>query len=348
MLIKYFKSSFIFTALAICLGFFIAGWKGALICLILGILEVSLSFDNAVVNAKVLDTMTAEWRHRFITWGIAIAVFGMRLIFPLLIVGVTASLSPVEVIQLAVAKPQEYQHHLEGAHVEIMGFGGTFLFMVFWKYFVDETKDVHWLAFIERPLTKLGKIEAVQVALTLLAVYITTKFLPVESVISFWVASVFGLITYIAADGVGAILGGEEDEDNVVGKTIQRAGLASFLYLELLDASFSFDGVVGAFALSDNIFIIAIGLGIGAMFVRSLTLMLVDLGTLSEYRYLEHGAFWAIGTLAVIMYYNTVSEIPEVVTGLIGAALIILALISSIIVNKFETKDEEEEEFHTI
>ncbi|MEM2159393.1 MAG: DUF475 domain-containing protein [Candidatus Nitrosotenuis sp.] len=346
-MLKYFRSSLIFTLLAITLGYFIAGWQGAIICLILGVLEVSLSFDNAVVNAKVLETMTTEWRHRFITWGIAIAVFGMRLVFPLLIVGVTASLSPIEVLQLAIAKPQEYQHHLEAAHVEIMGYGGTFLFMVFWKYFADETKDVHWLALIERPLTELGKIEAVQVALTLFTVYVTTKFLPADKIISFWVASVFGLITYIAADGLGVILGGEEDEDNTVGKTIQRAGLASFMYLELLDASFSFDGVVGAFALSDNIFIIAIGLGIGAMFVRSLTLMLVDLGTLSEYRYLEHGAFYSIGSLAVIMFLNTVIEVPEIVTGSIAAVLIALSFGYSVYVNYTEPK-EETDEFYPI
>jgi uncharacterized protein len=314
--------------------------------LVLGILEVSLSFDNAVVNAKVLTEMDTVWRRRFITWGMAIAVFGMRLVFPLLIVGVTASLNPIEVLGLAITQPSTYQHHLESAHVEIMGFGSAFLWMVAWKYFVDETKDVHWLRWVEEPLTKLGKIEAVQVALTLLTVFFTSRFLQETEITRFWVASTFGLITYILADGLGAVLG--TDEGDMAGPVV-KSGLASFLYLELLDASFSFDGVVGAFALSTNIFIIAIGLGIGAMFVRSLTIMLVDKGTLSEYRYLEHGAFWTIFVLAGIMQLNTFSKIPEVITGLVGAGLIILALISSIIFNRIHKDDEEEitEDEHT-
>ena len=90
----------------------------------------------------------------------------------------------------------------------------------------------------------------------------------------------------------------------------------------MLDASFSFDGVIGAFALSNNLFVIAIGLGIGAMFVRSLTIMLVEQGTLTEYRYLEHGAFYAIIALGVIMFLKTVMPFPEAVTGLVGAAFI--------------------------
>jgi hypothetical protein len=113
--------------------------------------------------------------------------------------------------------------------------------------------------------------------------------------------------------------------------------MGMFLYLEVLDASFSFDGVVGAFAITNNLFIIMIGLGIGAMFVRSLTIMLVEKGTLSEFRYLEHGAFYAIGILAIIMFANTIFHIPEVITGLIGAAFIGLSLWSSIRYNQKHT-----------
>src|SRR5690606_28965997 len=101
-------------------------------------------------------------------------------------------------------------------------------------------------------------------------------------------------------------------------------------YLEVLDASFSFDGVIGAFALTSNLFVIAIGLGVGAMYVRSMTIMLVEKGTLAQYRFLEHGAFYAILILSVIMYVQTIYHIPEVITGLGGAALIGVALWSSI------------------
>ena len=107
----------------------------------------------------------------------------------------------------------------------------------------------------------------------------------------------------------------------------------------MLDASFSFDGVIGAFALTQNLFIIAIGLGIGAMYVRSMTIMLVEKGTLAEYRYLEHGAFYAILILSVIMYVQTMVHIPEVITGLGGAGLIGISLWSSIRYNRRQNAD---------
>ena len=90
----------------------------------------------------------------------------------------------------------------------------------------------------------------------------------------------------------------------------------------MLDASFSFDGVVGAFAITSDPIIIAIGLGVGAMFIRSLTVYLVRKGTLSEYVYLEHGALWAIGALAVLLLITIKYDVPEVVTGLIGVGFI--------------------------
>ena len=115
-----------------------------------------------------------------------------------------------------------------------------------------------------------------------------------------------------------------------------RSGIMGLINLEILDASFSFDGVIGAFALSTDIFIIMIGLGIGAMFVRSLTLYLVEKKTLTEYRYLEHGAHYAIIALAVIMIIEIFHEVDEIVTGSIGVAFIGLAFLHSILENKKE------------
>ena len=112
-------------------------------------------------------------------------------------------------------------------------------------------------------------------------------------------------------------------------KFVISSGLISFLYLELIDASFSLDGVLGAFALSHDIIIITIGLAIGAMFVRSMTIMFVEEGTLDEFIYLEHGAHWAIGLLAILMFLSTVVVVPEVVTGLTGLGFIIASVISS-------------------
>lgn len=332
-LLKYFKGSFLVTALGIGLAYYLGGPKAAFIAIILSVLEVSLSFDNAVVNATVLKDMDEKWRQRFITWGMLIAVFGMRVIFPVLIVAVIAHLTPWAALMMAVGDPNKYAATLTSAHVVVAGFGGAFLMMVFLKFFLDKEKDVHWLRAIESPLSKLGKMEAVEIAVCLAAVYGISLMLHQGEQLSFILAALAGLITYIMVDGAAALL--ETDGSGEAG-LVARTGLSGFLYLEVLDASFSFDGVIGAFALSNNIFIIAIGLGIGAMFVRSLTIMFVEKGTLDQFRYLEHGAFYAIGALATIMFLGTFQKISEVITGLIGAGFIGLALWSSIRHNRSE------------
>jgi hypothetical protein len=338
---RYFRGSILFTVVGLLLAAAL-GWDitrtpaGTLttvfIVAVLGVLEVSLSFDNAVINAKVLAEMDVVWRRRFITWGIAIAVFGMRIVFPVAIVAIIAWISPIDALVMAVSNPAEYSRVLTSAEVDVCAFGGAFLAMVGLKHFFDIEKDVHWIALIERPLSRLGRIEAVEIGSVLLLLCGVGRLLPAHEQMAFLVAGIFGLVTYIAVDGLSALL----DTSAAATGVVARSGAASFLYLEVLDASFSFDGVIGAFALSNNLFVIAIGLGIGAMFVRSLTIMLVDRGTLTEYRYLEHGAFYAIVALAVIMFVKTLVHVPEAVTGLIGAAFIGLAFWDSVRHNRRE------------
>ena len=349
MIRKYYTGSILFTILCMVLAGWV-GWsltgtvQGTLailwITFVLGILEISLSFDNAVVNASVLKDMDAKWRRIFLTWGILIAVFGMRIIFPVAIVAVAASLGPIEAIRLAASEPETYERLINEAHVGIAGFGGAFLAMVGLKFFFDADKDIHWIDAIERHLTKLSSVPALEIGVVLLALYGVSTLLPTDNAMTYLTAGIFGLLIYIAVDALGNVLEGTKDATGVV----VRSGLASFLYLEVLDASFSFDGVIGAFALSNNLFIIALGLGIGAMFVRSMTVMLVDKGTLAEYRFLEHGAFWAIIALAIIMLLSAYEglHIPETVTGLIGAMLIGLALWTSIRHNRLHPEGDDE------
>jgi len=348
---KYYKGSLLFTAVCLALGAWL-GWAitggdpvktlGIIwIVLILGVLEVSLSFDNAVVNATVLRDMDAKWRRAFLTWGIAIAVFGMRIIFPLAIVAIAAKVNPIEAFQLAAGNPVEYQRIIEGAHVGIAGFGGAFLGMVGLKFFFDADKEVHWISVVETQLAKLSSVQSVEIAVILLFMYGVSTILPAGDAITYLVSGIFGIVTFIGVEAIGSLLEGDEDE---LTGAVARSGLASFLYLEVLDASFSFDGVIGAFALSNNLFIIALGLGIGAMFVRSMTVMLVDRGTLAQYRFLEHGAFWAIIALAIIMLVSASERfhIPETVTGLIGAVFIGLSLWWSVRHNKLHPEDRED------
>ncbi len=342
MIAKYYKGSILFTVICLALGAWlgwgmtgtIGGTLGILwIVAVLGVLEVSLSFDNAVVNASVLKDMDPIWQRRFLTWGIAIAVFGMRIIFPIAIVAVAAQLGPIEAVKLAATNPQEYERLITGAHIGIAGFGGAFLAMVGLKFFFDSDKEVHWIGVIERKLAKFSDVEAIEIGILLLVLYGVSTTLAPGDAMTFLLSGIFGLLTFIGVEALGSLLKAPETEVSVTG-VVAKSGFASFMYLEVLDASFSFDGVIGAFALSNNMFIIAIGLGIGAMFVRSMTIMLVDKGTLAEYKYLEHGAFWAIIALAAIMLLSAKWHIPETITGLIGAIMIGLSLWWSVRYNK--------------
>lgn len=337
---KAFKFPLVWATFSLILAGFVGnqyfgGFKGigqaVLITAVLGILEVSLSFDNAVVNAKILETVDPVWQTRFLRWGVPIAVVGMRVVFPLVVIGFTAWISPVDAINIAVFYPDKYAAILSQARPEIMAFGGTFLGMVGLKFMFDAEKDLHWISFIERHLQRFGKMESAEAIVVLLLLFITAKFAPdTVNQGSFYAAGIMGLITYIAVDGLGDLMSAPEETTAMVAKS----GLSAFIYLEVMDASFSFDGVIGAFALSTNLFIIALGLGIGATCVRALTLVLVKKKVLTQYRYLEHGAFWAVLALYVSMLISVRVEIPEVITGLMGAAFIAAAWWSSVCWNK--------------
>lgn len=329
---SHFVGTFIFCALAAVAGWYVGGWPAVATVLFLSVLETSLSFDNAVVNAGILAGWDEKWRRRFLTWGIFVAVFGMRLVFPVLIVAVAAGIGPVKAVDLAINDSAEYGRVLAAAHHQIAAFGGAFLMMVYLRFFVARHKTEHWLEVLERPLSRLGKLESIEAALTLLIVLAASWVIanPVRQG-EFVVAGVWGVVVFIVVKGLAALLGGDEQEAH---RQVVRQGVAGFLYLEVLDASFSFDGVVGAFAMTSDLLVIALGLGTGAMFVRSFTLLLVERGTLDTYRYLEHGAFWAVGALAAIMLGGVEFHIPEAVTGLFGALLIVWALGSSIRANR--------------
>ena len=155
-MMKYFTGSMWFTGISLILAIIVGEYYGGnamavsyfISCLILGVLEVSVSLDNAVVNATVLKDMDDKWKHRFLTWGMAVAVFGMRLIFPLAIVSVAGHLTPWAAINIALFQPAEYEAVLKSVHMEVMAFGGTFLFLVFSAHFINHEKEEHWIPVI--------------------------------------------------------------------------------------------------------------------------------------------------------------------------------------------------------
>lgn len=320
---KYFYSSFIIAIFGLMISYFIGNLSAVYICFLLGVLEVSLSFDNAVVNAKVLKNMSQIWQKRFIVWGIPIAVFGMRFVFPILIVSIAAKIGMIETFMLALNNPDKYHEILSNHKNEIYIFGGAFLLMVFNDFFFDKHRDTHWLKPIETSFfvkftSSIQNISAIIAIIIGLAItYITTSH-------TYAIAYFSAILLYLIINSFN-----DKFSSNGI-----KNGLIGFLYLETLDASFSFDGVIGAFALSENIFIIMIGLGIGAMFVRSITIYLVEKKTLESFIYLEHGAHYAILCLAIIMFFKVFHEVSEIITGTIGFAFILAALISSILYNK--------------
>jgi len=342
-MLEYFLGSYLVTIIGVIGAYFWgehvhpgAGFASVFIVLVLAVLETSLSFDNAVVNAMKLEKMSDVWRHRFLTWGIAIAVFGMRFVFPVLVVAIFAKLDMLTVAKIALTDSDKYAGYLHATHAPIVTFGGMFLIMLFLNYFFNHEKEIHWLKPIEEKLATLDHFKGIEVVISLLSLIWVHSYIPQDERLSVLLAGLAGIITYLVIDGVANFLEKQEElrQAKCVGESVKCAGLISFIYLELIDASFSLDGVLGAFALSKDVLIITIGLAIGAMFVRSLTIMLVEKKTLAKFLYLEHGAHWAIGALAIIMLISTVKEVPEVITGLIGLFFIVTALFSSIIHNK--------------
>ncbi|AEK63422.1 Integral membrane protein [Collimonas fungivorans Ter331] len=332
MLLQNFKIPLSLTLLALLIAYLMGGVEDMLIVAILLVLEISLSLDNAVVNASVLKNWSKKWQDRFMTYGLPVAVFGMRFIFPLLIVAILANMDFWSALTLALESPAQYAAILQSAHHQVAAFGGAFLLMVFFQFMLDRDKEAHWLGWLEAPLAWLGRVAAIDVALTLGVVVLASYQVAAAEQVAFLLAGIAGVIGFVVAHGIGSLLG-DGSGDRVV-----REGAAGFLYLEVLDASFSFDGVIGAFALSNNIVVIALGLGVGAAYIRSMTLVLLRKNTLVEYKYLEHGAFWAIGVLGAIMFVNVSYHVPAVVTGLAGAALIGLAIVSSMIARKNDEK----------
>jgi hypothetical protein len=362
------------TAAGLALAGVLWGPKGLAIVAILSVLEISLSFDNAVINAGIVRKLNPFWQKMFLTVGVLIAVFGMRLVFPIIIVAITAKLTPYEAVKVAIDDHDRYEALVTGAHPAIAAFGGMFLLMIFLD-FIFEDRDITWLSWLEKPLARLGKLDMLSVVIALVALIITATTLAtavplhggdgtVDKAATVLLSGVGGLLTYLVVGGISGFFEerleeAEEDagEDGAAAgaaapakrpngtSVVGLAGKAAFfmfLYLEVIDASFSFDGVIGAFAISNDIFEIGLGLGIGAMYIRSLTVYLVRKGTLDDYVYLEHGAHYAIGALAVILLITIRYEVSEIVTGLIGVVLIAASYWSSVVRNRKDGEGSEQ------
>ncbi len=324
---KHFRGAIFIAMVGLVLAFYVGGVSTLYVVVLLAMLEVSLSFDNAVVNAKVLETMEPKWQERFITFGMPIAVFGMRFLFPIVIVAIASGLGIWETFTLALDNPEKYQETLGSVEKLIFAFGGSFLLMVFLSFIFDVDREDKWITIVEESdvLLTMGKVSSIQM---IIAMAIGILLMSLSTQPSIGIAYFTGVLLYSLIESL----------DNILSSNGVRNGLMGLLYLEVLDASFSFDGVIGAFALSSDIFIIMIGLGIGAMFVRSLTLYFVKENTLDEFKYLEHGAHYAIFALAIVMFLKIFFHVNEIMVGTLGVLFIGASLLHSIIEKHKEKK----------
>jgi hypothetical protein len=308
----------------------LVGWKMGLAALlttiVLTLLETTFSADNAVVNSKVLVTMSPLWQKLFMTVGIFIAVFVVRFALPIFIVMATGGLGFKEVLDLALNHPKEYEHHLKISEPVINAFGGTFLLMIALSYFIDYQKKTHWLGFLERTLGKLGRFDNITVFLMLIASIAVFFTVDPDHHTTVLIASITAMALHIGLELLSAAMGGHEKQLKIKHK-VGMAAFASFLYLEILDASFSLDGVIGAFALTNSVVLIMAGLGAGAVWVRAMTIHLVRSNALEKYIFLDHGAHWAIAFLGSVMLLKLYHiELPEWFVGSLGIVFISAAI----------------------
>ncbi len=327
-MIKSFGFSFALTIAAIVLAFITLGFEAAVATSVLIAIEIAFSFDNAIINAKILERLSRTWQQLFLTIGMVVAIVGMRFVFPIVIVMLTAHLPWGQVIQDALHHPKVYAQHLAQAHASISAFGGSFLLLLALYFLFDDARSETWLTKIERPLQKVGGIIWLPPALVTIIVLILTQFAG-EHQSEVLRAGMLGIFTYtiikLFIDLLGKITGTEKGNAKYTG----WGAFVAFMYLQILDASFSFDGVLGAFAITDKVLLIALGLGVGAIWVRSLTVFMVRRGTLSSYIYLEHGAHYAILTLAAALLGSIFFEIPDAVTGIAGLGIIGASFLAS-------------------
>ena len=311
----------------------IYGGIGALwLFIVLAILEVTFSFDNAVINSRILARMSDLWVKLFLTVGIFIAVFVVRFALPIIVVQFATGLGFVDVVNLALNNPDRYGEELHHAAPVIEAFGGTFLLMLGISYFLDHDKVIHWLRPVEKQLARAGKIRFIK--LMFMTAVVGFMYLTIDpdlkNIVLF--SGSLGILLQFGLHSLSVFFEKTVNKGKSATKQVGLAAFASFMYLEVLDASFSFDGVIGAFAITTSVLLIVAGLGVGALWVRSMTIYLLRAGTLAKYRYLEHGAHWAILALGLVMLAKLYHlELPEVVTGSLGLVFIMTAVGTSIL-----------------
>lgn len=325
-MLRAFAFSGAVTIAAVLVALLTMGVSAAITVLVLIAIEVAFSIDNAVINAKVLERLSHFWQQLFLTVGVVVAIIGMRFVFPIAIVAITAHIGWRTVVDEALHNPLAYAHQLGGAHTAIAAFGGAFLLTLALYFLLDDSREILWLERLERPLQRIGGTIWLPPLVTITIINILS-WLSTDHADQILHAGLIGALSYalmkLFIDGIGKLE--PAGQKTYVGWN----ALLAFLYLQVLDASFSFDSVLGAFAITNKVLLIALGLGVGAFWVRSLTVVLVRRRALSIYKYLEHGAHYAILILAAALLSSLFFDVPDAVTGITGLGVILASFIES-------------------
>jgi len=249
------------------------------------------SIDNAIINAHVLKTLPDKFRKIFLFWGILFAVFIVRGLLPFAIVWITnPSLSFVEIFSAAFSEGNTVKESLEFSKPLLLLGGGAYLFLVFMAWLFLEKKK--YAFFIEKHIHNQGVwFYAIASIFTTLVVYFSIQFNPLLAL-----AATIGVSAFFITDGFKKNAE-EKEKELLTGSGI--SAWSKIMYLEVLDTSFSIDGVIGAFAFTMSIPLIILGNGLGALVVRQLTIKGID--TISKYAYLKNGAMYSVGVLGMIM-----------------------------------------------
>jgi uncharacterized protein len=284
------------------------------------VFEVVNSVDNAIVNACVLKTMGALWRKRFLLIGIFTSVFLVRFILPLIIVWVSVpNISGSELFLAFTGQSEVAYAAIEHQKPVILMFGGVFLLYLYFHWLFLEQKEP---LFIERFLKQKHGVWFFAFAAIIL---VLIMYLAQASTLMMLAAAI-GSATFFILYGLKQTA--EESERNLVAGKSGMSDMSKFAYLEVLDMTFSFDGVIGAFAFTINLILILIGIGVGAIVVRELTIRGID--TIAKYRYLKNGALTSIGFLGLFMVLEAFNvEMPTVLPIIITFLLVGIAFFAS-------------------
>lgn len=257
------------------------------------VFEIVSSVDNAIVNAHVLQNMSEKFRKIFLFWGILIAVFLVRGLLPFAIIWIAnPGLSIVELWNVAFSSSGEIEKYLDASKPLLLIGGGLYLFLVFLSWlFLEEKKYSFFLErFIHRQSMWFYFISSM--------LFTTVLYFSIRENSFLGLAASIGSTAFFLTDGFKK--NAEDKEKELMSeKSLSMSGWSKILYLEVLDTSFSIDGVIGAFAFTLSIPLILIGNGIGAFVVRELTLK--GIHVIGRYAYLKNGAMYSIGILGVMM-----------------------------------------------